>query len=300
MTKITFRSYDIEKNHYGAPQNPAVGGENFETVVEHIFQSNFSDRVKRVIPNCFICLSRYEPEQNGNKIFGEFIRIRNSDFPMMVDENGVDRIPMPDENNNIGKGAVFCYDVLAGRLYMQYSNTIVTDSCAMYYLNMFSQFTAFHAVVRPRADVWGQLERGSVRKVMIRVGSPDNPEVLVGDRDADDDEQLENILTTIKEVYNAPSIYIEMSVGRVRERSLAVIIKDQLRIMCNNGLGRLFELKSAKAEVEEDGTKEVINLIDDVLSTQEDIDLPKNDPEENYRKRKELLVELMARNAFVG
>ncbi len=286
MAKITFRSYEIEKN-------PIVGGENFEAALHRIFQLNFPDRWQHITNNSAISLYRYEPTPDGSKIFGEFLRISNDDFPMMVDQQGAHRIPMPDENNSIGKGAAFCYDIATRRLYLQYDIRIVADSRAMYYLNSFSRNTSYFANVRLRDNVWAQLRRSRVRKVMIRVASPNNFEAV------DDGGGLVSVFSSMGQAYEAPSIYVEMSVGRTRDAGLGERIVGLLDRLRNGRGGDDLEVRSIKAEIKEgDESPEVVDLINDVLSIQQDLALPKNEPEPNYRMRKRLLNNLINNNAF--
>ncbi len=286
MAKITFRSYEIEKN-------PIAGGESFEAALDRIFQLNFPDRWQHITNNSAVSLYRYEPTQDGSKIFGEFLRISNDDFPMMVDQLGAHKIPMPDENNRIGKGAAFCYDVAARRLYLQYDIRIVTDSRAMYYLNSFSRNTSFSANVCLRDNVWAQIQRSMVKKVMIRVASPTNFGAV------DDGGGLGSILNTMGQAYEAPAIYVEMSVGRGKDARLGERIVGVLERFRNRRDEDDLEVRSIKAQIKEDDeSPEVVDLINDVFSIQQDLDLPKNDPAPNYRMRKGLLNNLINSNAF--
>ncbi len=286
MAKITFRSYDIAKN-------PIAGGENFETALDRIFKLDFPDRWQHITKKSAVSLYRYEPTEDGNKIFGEFLRISNEDFPMMVDQLGAHKIPMPDENNRIGKGAAFCYDILAKRLYLQYDFRTVPDSRAMYYLNSFSPNTSFSANVRMRDNIWAQIQRSDVKKVMIRVASPTNF------RAVDDGGGLGSIFRSMGQAYEAPSIYVEMSVGRGKNARLGERIIGVLERFRNRGADDDLEVRSVKAQIKEDDeSPEVVDLINDVFSIQEDLDLPKNDPAPNYRMRKVLLNNLINSNAF--
>ncbi len=287
MAKITFRSYDIEEHFVGN------GGGSFEGVLAQIAQLNYPDRDVLLPGDCRIRLFRHERPQDGNRVFGEFIRIRDTNFPMIVHDQGVGRIPVPDEGNNIGQGAVFCYMIAERRLYLQYDIRIVPDTRAMSYVSRFSNSVSFSANVRMRDNVWAQLQRGMVRKVMIRVASPNNFGAL------DDGGGLKSNFNAMGQAYDAPSIYLEISVGRVRDAELGGGIRQQLEILCNNGHEENLEVKSVKAQVKEDGIEsEIIDLIDDVFSTQQDIVLPKNDPGPNYAIRKRLLIDLIDRNAF--
>ncbi len=287
MAKITFRSYDIGQE----------GAENFEDVLQRISGLPRSQRDRHLTDDYIVRLVRYERPDNGDIVFGEFIRIRERNFPAVITDqgNGINPLPLNDEDNeNIGQGAAFLYKIQDNLLYMQCDNRIVATSRAIKYVNEFANGANFSAEIRISDDAWRRLDDGLVRNVEIGIASHDNFAGI-----ADYDDAMMGDLTSVGRRVRSSSISVKFSMGHNRG-ALHNGVKGMMRTIRELAGGGLFSLNSLKASVKEadDVPAETINLIDDILSTKEDIDFPRNNPDVNYRRRKRLLEDLMNRNAL--
>jgi hypothetical protein len=141
--------------------------------------------------------------------------------------------------------------------------------------------------IEPKMDPenWRKFMDGDVRKLRIGVASPDHLGAL-----EDEAAAAGNTFRELGYVYGAPVITIELSMGR---RNGALL--DSAKVLASE-ISRLFrndegDIRSLKASVKtQDGMPvEQINLIDEVLSSKHELNLPPNDPDENYEIRKRFL-----------
>ncbi len=283
MTKITIRSYNLIQL--------IAGGRNFEDVLNQISQLSPRGRDKMLTDDCTVSLARYERLNNADIITGEFIRVRDTNFPFALNNqgNGINGLLLQD--SNIGYGAAFRYRTTDKRLYIQYDARIVSAGRAIGYVNESINSKQFFAEVRISNDAWQRFNDSDLRKVKIGIASRDNftSAPVIGSAARFFAETAPNL--------GAASISLEIGMGQ-KKGNLLDRAKQEMRDVLQYSEDESLKLNSLKATgrgASDESIKD-INLLDDILFVKKDITFPKDNPDENYRLRKELLEEMMGNN----
>ncbi len=284
MAIMTIRPYEVGQE--------GAGSESLENVLYRISQLNHPERDKFLTEEYIVRLSRYERLDDSNIVSGEFIRIRETNFPVVVSDqgNGIRKLPVQDEN--IGQGAAFRYNIDNNLLYMQSDSRVVATGRAIHYLNLFVNDGKLSITPCISGDAWKKLNEGIVRTMEVGIVSHDSFMAL----EDDGDSAMVN-LASIGRSVAAHSMYAKISMGH-NKGGLSGNVKDIINNILESSKKGLFQLGSLKAKIKEahDIPAESINLLEDILFTKENIDFPRNDPEENYKRRKKLLKDVMNRD----
>jgi hypothetical protein len=140
-----------------------------------------------------------------------------------------------------------------------------------------------------RDDMWDEFQRAAVRKVSIAIASP-------GHLDRVDRGPAAAAVTSIKnmaEAYEAPKIDIVISMG-TRKGSLG----DQIKGVVGHFRGLLVrgqeDVTKMKARIKlDDERPEDIDLLQDILSVSNELDLPDNNPDLSYTIKQGALTAAM-------
>ncbi len=283
MAKITIRSYDLIQL--------IPGGQNFEDALNQISQLSPRGRDKMLTDDCTVSLARYERLNNADIITGEFIRVRDTNFPYALNNQGDGISGLLLQDSNIGQGVAFRYRTTDQRLYIQYDARIVSTGRAIGYVNESISSKKFFASVCISSDAWQRFDDSSVRKVKIGIASTNNftSAPVIG-------TAARFFAKTAPEL-GAATMSLEIGMGTNKGGLLDKIkqeIKDVLQYSEDESI-RLSSLK-ARARGASDESAKDINLLDDILFVKKDISYPKDDPTNNYDLRKKLLKDMMDNN----
>ncbi len=285
MAIITIRSYVVVQE--------GAGGESFEDTLQRVFQLDNSKRMRSVSEDCTIWLSRYG--RADGIVSGEFVRVRSTNFPMLLNQKGMGNLPLNDENNeNIGRGVAFRYRIKDNRLYMQYDARIVSTGRAMSYLNLFSNNKNFFAKVCVNKEVWNNLAESDVRDLQIGVAK-------IGDFGPADGRagSITKAMTGLIDGLNIPSLTIKVGMGQYKGK-IDDSIKEEIQEVLQLQEDGSIKVKTIRVKMQgaSDEKARNVNMLNDILSKKIDIGFPKNKNNENYKLREQHLKALMDANVL--
>jgi hypothetical protein len=134
-------------------------------------------------------------------------------------------------------------------------------------------------------ETWRRFLDYPLRKLRIGIASPNH----LADVE-DDGAAVIRSFRELGDAYEAPIIVLEMGMGHhggALGAAAKGLAREIYRLFADGGA----DLRSLKATVkaDEDTPTEEINLIDEVLSDKFEIDLPQNEPDQNYNVRSDFL-----------
>jgi len=273
MGRFTTRFYTVEKESDDGP--------TLRQALAHIYGRPHAERERQLTADFVVRLERFELFEDDREFDGEFIRVRDDDFPFEVNADGVGAL---QTEGPIGSGVAFRFRERDHTLAIQYDTRIVSPGRAMQYLKSFN--VGFGFIANPKMDMenWRKFNDGNVRKLTVAVANPQNLADL-----EDDAAAVHDTFTGLAEAYGAPSIKIEVGMGHHRG-ALRGAAREAARSIWRL-IGQGEDVRSLRARVKpNDGTPaEDINLIDEVLTGRQEVQLPANDPERNYEIRRQLI-----------
>ena len=270
--KLSIRFYTVEK------LNP--NGFSLRQALQLIDRVRHPERVREVVNGLSVRLERYT--NDAGELAGEFTRVRNTNFPFEVRDDGVRRLRT---NGPLGDGVAFRFRRADHTLAMQYDTRIVSPRRAMDYLMAFDVRAAFKITPKMDSENWRKFRTNPLRKLRVAVASPDHL--------ADIEDPAAPVVRSFQELgdaYEAPMIVLEMGMGH-RQGELSESAKGLAAALFNRFVNHGADLRSLKARVESDdgGRTDEINLIDEILCDKAELDLPRNDPDRSYQTRQNLL-----------
>jgi hypothetical protein len=214
-------------------------------------------------------------------IVGDLTRIQKTNFPSEI--SGDLRNPL-STRNYLGHSVVFRYVPGTSTLGIQYDPRVISPSRFCEYVTQMLETGPYTLTPIVRDDMWDQFQRSAVRKISIAVAQPNNLARLEGGA-----ASATQAIRQMAEAYEAPSIVVEMSMGH-RRGSLSEQAKDLVRRLRGEMVADRANITSLSAKVKnEDGETETIDLLSDILSVKQTLELTDRDHEANFRIKFEAL-----------
>lgn len=215
-------------------------------------------------------------ERHQGSIHGEITRVQKTNFPSEVEDNGRRALRV---GNPLGHGIVFRYLPGTEQIGLQYDPRVLSPSKLTEYIADVIEGARFRLDPIVRDDMWERFNQGAVRKISISISQPDHLEAVERGGAA----SVSRSMRDMADAYSAPAISIELSMGH-RSGSLSNAVRAMVRHFRSEAVQDQVEVTSMKAKVKQEGEKtEDLDLLDDLLSTKEVLELHDNDPEANYR-----------------
>jgi hypothetical protein len=219
-------------------------------------------------------------------IHGEFTRIQKTNLPSEVEDGG--RRPLTTRNP-LGHGIVFRYLPGSNELGLQYDPRVISPSKLTYYIGQMIDGADFTLDPIVRTDMWDKFNEGSVRRLSITIASPTNLEEVERGHHV----SLIRSMRDMGEAYDAPTITIDLSMGH-KSGSLGERVRAMAGYLRRGFEREHVEISKMKAKVKQEGERtEDLDLLEDILSIRDDLELVDNDPEANYRIKLSALREKM-------
>jgi hypothetical protein len=134
-----------------------------------------------------------------------------------------------------------------------------------------------------------QFRRSPVRKISIGVASPSHIDRV----DRGPAASVTSSFKDMAEAYEAPKITIEMSMGS-KKGSLAETVKGIVNYFRDQAVHDAAHVTKMRAKIKPDGERpENIDLLEDILSIRQNLQLSDNDPDVNYKVKLRALREAM-------
>ncbi|MBC9876375.1 hypothetical protein G8O24_03325 [Bradyrhizobium sp. INPA01-394B] len=275
--RITFRFYRVVR---------APGGRlNFSDAVIQIGAiARPADREQQLGEDYYVRAEVVESARGS--IHGEFTRIQKTNYPSEVSETG--RRPLRIRNP-LGHGIVFRYLPTTDHLGLQYDPRVISPGRIAEYLREMVDGARFEFQPIVRQDMWEKFNQGIVRKISISVAGPTNLTAM----DRGGAQSIVRSFRDMGEAYEAPTITIDLSMGH-QSGGLSERIKAMVRHFRAQAVQDQVEISSMKARVRQEGEgTEDLDLLEDILSVRDRLELSVNDPEANYRVKLSALRDQM-------
>lgn len=220
-------------------------------------------------------------------IHGEFTRIQRTNFPSEVEDDGRRALRT---TNPLGHGVVFRYLPSNDTLGLQYDPRVISPSKFAYYIGRMVDGADFALEPIIRTDMWDKFNQGSIRRLAITIASPASLDVVEGEHHA----SLFRSMRDMGDAYEAPTITIDMSMGH-KSGSLGQRVRAAASHLRRSFESDQIEISKMKARVKQEGEKaEDLDLLQDILSVRDNLELVDNDPEANYRIKLSALRDKMS------
>ncbi len=275
-SKLSCRFYTVERTETHVP--PLADALNAIIAAPHHL------RQKQIGEGYVVRLERLSTE--GHEICGEFVRVRDTNLPFEVRQDGVQEL---DTSNPLGDGIAFRFRPSDHTLAVEYDTKIISPGRIMAYL--FNYYAGYTYSITPKMDRenWQKFQNSPVRKLKISISSPTN----LGEIEPEG-ASVAHTFRSLGDAFDAPVITIEMGMGN-RKGELAPQVKELAKTFWDLFASDDADLRSLRASVKPaDGVPaEEINLIDEVLSDRIDVDYPGNNPDVNYSVRAQALKDAL-------
>lgn len=274
--RITFRFYEVTKAQRHRFE--------FGDVLMQIGAVRLKDREQHLASDYYV---RAEIVESGRgSVFGEFTRIQRTNFPSEIREDG--RRPL-STTNPLGHGIVFRYLPGTSQLGLQYDPRTISPSKIEAYVSQLIDGANFELTPIVRQDMWDKFNEGDIRKVSIGIAQPSH--LVAVERGGA--QAISRSFKDMAEAYEAPKINIELSMGH-KKGALAERIRSTVRHFRTQAVRDQVDVTSMKAKVKQEGGRtEDLDLLEDILSVKDNLQLKDNDPETNYRIKLAALREKM-------
>lgn len=260
---FTFRFYNVVRGNAKIP-----------TMVSMLRQAAAeADKSKREVQLAQDYTVRLEnlDDDGSDAVVGEFVRCQGTNLPGEL--NGATRKPLSAKK--LAHSVVFRLNHKKGILGVQHDPRVVSIGKILEYLSHYNPAAQYSVEARVNRDAWKKFNKGSVRKLSVRIANPDSMEDLGGNGKAAS-EGIKNLA----EAYDAPSILIELSMGhRKGFLSNAVI---QLADKLTSSIGPRARVDKLTAVTVIDDISEEIDLIEDRQVIKDSLSIDDRDPDKNY------------------
>ncbi|MBX4965423.1 hypothetical protein [Rhizobium binae] len=240
---FTFRFYNVTRDD---PKKPPM-----VDILRQIAKE--PDRAKREHPLAEDYTIRLEEleDDGGDAVVGEFVRCQSTNLPSELDGS----VRKPLTAKQLGHSIVFRLNHELGVIGFQHDPRVVSLGRVLEYLRIYHGAAFYSVEPRLNKDAWKKFNAGSVRKLAIRVASPDSMNDLAGDGHA-----ASSGLKALAEAYEAPSISIELSMGH-RKGYLSDAVKG-LADLLSTAIGPHARVDKLSAVTTVDDSTEEIDLIE--------------------------------------
>lgn len=275
--RITFRFYNVTK--------PRQHRFNFGDVLSQIGAIQPPrDRERQLATDYYVRAEIVEAARGS--VHGEFTRIQRTNFPSEVDANG--RRPL-STRSPLGHGVVFRYLPGTSQIGLQYDPRTLSPSKISYYVGQMIDGADFEFTPIVREDIWEKFNQGDVRKISIGIANPTHLGVV----ERGGAQSIAQSFRDMGEAYEAPKINIELSMGN-RKGALAERVRGMVRHFRTQAVQDQVDISSMKAKIKQQGERaEDLDLLQDILSVKDNLELSDNDPERNYQVKLAALREKM-------
>ena len=245
------------------------GVQQFATALGNIRDKPLADREANA-RGTTIRLERMRREMcEGNPIYrGEFSKIvlRDSvDFPSIAEDDGLKEL----EANKLGYGAAFLYDQKLSIICLQYNRFVFGYTILSAYMHAHDENNGYTFSPILADDAEAKVRNGQVKKIRVKAAA--------ADKFGSESNSMGKSIRELGEMYQAPSITLEISVGRKKDTFLSRIFSEEVIELSNNEA-----LTTLVVTTEEDGPIDLKNLL---ISDKVEVVDDDKDPEKSYTAR---------------
>ncbi|MDM9629769.1 hypothetical protein QTL95_28195 [Rhizobium sp. S152] len=223
-------------------------------------------------------------DDGADAIVGEFVRCQDTNLPSELD--GSARMPLSAKK--LGHSVVFRLNHKIGVIGIQHDPRVVSIGRILEYLHTYNANAFYNIAPRLDPKAWQKFKKGSVRKLSVRIASPDSMHDLGGT-----DNAASTGIRALADAYDAPTIGIELSMGH-RKGFLANAVSD-FADKLTRSLGPTARLDKLTAVTVVDDHTEELDLIEERQVLKETLPIDDRDPVKNYQIKTSYLSSEMKR-----
>jgi hypothetical protein len=275
---VSFRFYKVERR---TQQVPALA-EVLQQIAGVVPKKG---REREVATDVILRLEEFEKD-GPSAVVGELVRVQTTNLPSEVLPTGRSAL---STKNPLGHGVAFRYVPSSGVLCFQHEPRIASVGRFIDYLS--TAWSGANYVVAPmlRPGAWKRFNSGEVRKLAVRIASPDH----LGDV-GPKDQAAASAIKAMAAAYEAPSIRIEFSMGN-RKGKLAEAVKTFAKGIWDSVQKGGAGVEQLQAVTYSEDGRDEIDLIEERLKIGDDLALDDRDPEKNYKIKKAFLSTQMGK-----
>lgn len=272
--RFTFRFYNVTRDD---AKKPAM----VDILRQIASEKDRSKREQLLSQDYTIRLEELE-DDGADAVVGEFVRCQSTNLPSELD--GAVRKPLTAKQ--LGHSIVFRLNHKTGVMGFQHDPRVVSIGRVLEYLRIYNGAAFYTVLPRVNKDAWTRFKAGSIRKLSVRIASPDTMDDLKGDGKA-----ASSGIKGLAEAYEAPVIGIELSMGH-RKGFLDDAVKG-LADMLSTAIGPKARVDKMTAVTVIDDISEEVDLIEELQVLRDTLAIDDRDPIKNYNVKKSYLCREM-------
>ena len=278
---ITVRFFQVGRDNDSDPQ--------MKNLLEKIASIDvLSDREVRLGGQHDVRLERLEKDGDAYLV-GEMTRIQSTNFPAEVHPDGTRPLNV---SHPLGHGVAFRYNHIKSILGIQFDTRIISPPKFIDYLHAKGDKSSLRLTPIMRKDNWKRFGKGPAKKITIAIAGAESFSQLPLEG-----EPVATSIRRMGEAYGAPKIEITLNVGQGKAR-LRDGVKEAAKQFYEAMASGQIAVTKLKARVDASEGVDKIDLLDDLLSEKEELDLPENDPERRYKIKRDLIRRAMVSHGY--
>lgn len=274
---VTARFYDVLRDSDNSP--------TLREVLEGIKAIDLKDRSANLEQDFRVRLERIDAD-GANVLAGEFTREQTTNLPSEVHPDGLKPLSIEEP---LGHGIAFRFNHNKSVLALQFDVRVLGPGKILEYLTAQDAQAKFRLRPIMKKDMWDRFNRGPSKTISITIASPATLPNL-----EDEAESVADSARRLGAAYEAPEITIELNVGRRNHRLSESVKKMASAFMEKAAVGEI-DLRKLRARTDQGAGKSTdeIDLLSEMLSVKERLELPDKNPDKSYEIRKGFLKQAM-------
>ncbi|MDE2167487.1 MAG: hypothetical protein KGJ66_14255 [Alphaproteobacteria bacterium] len=264
------------------------GGMAFSEALRHIAAQPFGRREHEPEPDVIIRLE--DLDTIGRVWTGEMVRVQEANLPpKALRGQRRERLGV----RSIGHSSAFVFDTHLSILALQLSRNRITASRMALYAEALAGGDGYNALPVPDRETWNVLRRGGVRALAFSLATPSELAAI-----DDETRSVRRGMMAMKESMQPTRLELVMTMGRGEvdmNRGKAVSLLQWLlreRQAHRGGVTRMM----ARVIPRDGEDAEALNLISGHMGDREWVDLPEDDPDTSYQRRREYILRVLREN----
>jgi len=265
------------------------GGMAFSQALRHIADLQpLARREHETEPDVIIRLEDLNP--TGRIWFGEMVRVQEVNLPpKALRGQRRERLGI----RSIGHTSVFAFDTRLSVLALQLSRNGITAARMGLYAESLAGGDGYNVLPVPDKATWSILRQGGVRSIGFSLATPSELAAI-----DDETRGVRRGMIAMKESMQPTRLELTMSMGRGEidmDRSRAVSLLQWLFRERQAHRGRITRMR-AKVIPRDEEDAMALDLLNGHMGEKEWVDLPEDDPDASYQKRKDYIFSVLREN----
>tara|TARA_R110002110_G_scaffold415538_1_gene650515 strand:+ start:7665 stop:8540 length:876 start_codon:yes stop_codon:yes gene_type:complete len=248
----------------------------FSDCLADVFKKSLPARELEVEPDIIVRLEKLSP-LDGHFFSGQLVRLQSHNLPpKAISGKPIEKLGIA----SIGHTSTFIYDTKRSVIAMQIPrNGLNPQRMNLYHQQMLS--VEGHEIWPLLTnDAWSKLASNRIRKVLIRVATPENLTAVEPDH-----VSIKNSLSAMKKVAETTYIEATFGMGRAQEDITKGKARNLLRWMVGQRQDKTGGVRKVAAEIINDNDDhEILQMTDGHMGDKTKLDLPDDNPTKSHKE----------------